>query len=429
MINSQMDIRAKLFEQSFILNYKEIKKVGTTYYARLINEDVGGTFQPFTTNFIDSLFAIIRIFPILVTIFLWDYYLFAMFLTVLLFYFLYNYLQNKITVHLYQKLYQKYGIILNFINETLDKIFSLQIFNYYKKRKEQFNKIAGGLTEINKKLEVNKNNLRVLAIDLPIYIIRIAIIFYCIKKLITGNFTIGKVTAILTYYSFVENPLHSLKYLSETIISSSVLANRIFNFLNYCRSFYIPCIKVSKKNSNEIFKIKSLRKYQNLPQQVEIFSLDIKENIILGSECNEEFFKKIIEKLNMSRFENRKFWQNGAGLSGGEKNKIAFARFLYNIEKKDIFILDEPFLSLDSINKNLFLNYLLDSIKEKSGFIISHDFEILRLVANKFIVLQSDKIIEMGTEKELLAKNGLFKKLYDNFYKSKIKNTWCFPLK
>lgn len=78
--------------------------------------------------------------------------------------------------------------------------------------------------------------------------------------------------------------------------------------------------------------------------------------------------------------------------------------------------MDEPLLSLDSITKNNCLNLLKLKIVGKAGIIISHDFDILNKLVNKYIVLDNGKIVEIGTKDELIKQGRLFQKLYSTFY-------------
>lgn len=484
IINSQMDIRTRLFKYSFILPNQEVKKIGSTYYSRLINEDVAQSFNLFFANFVENIFTLLRVIPILITVFIWDWKLFILFLSTIIFYFIYSFLENKITRSGYENIFKKYGNILHFINETLEKIFTVQIFNYKYKRTKNFVQLADDLNKENKKLEIQKNNLRILFLDLTSFSIRILVILYSINSLLKGNITIGQVFALLTYFSYISSPLENLKYLNELLISCSVLAERIMNFIKYCESFKVKgdmpltvvdtaniiVIKdLSKKyddaiildnisfniNNKEIIGIVGIsgegkstlidillgfdRKYdgeiliynQNIkyisasnivkiiqyyPQTSEIFDLDLCDNIILGSEYDEKLYNEIISLLEINYLEKRKFGQDGVTISGGEKTKISLARFLYNLNFKNLFIMDEPLLSLDSITKNNCLNLLKLKIVGKAGIIISHDFDILNKLVNKYIVLDNGKIVEIGTKDELIKQGRLFQKLYSTFY-------------
>ncbi len=123
---------------------------------------------------------------------------------------------------------------------------------------------------------------------------------------------------------------------------------------------------------------------------------------------------KIISLLEIDGLKNRDLGEKGAFLSGGEKQKIVFARFLLK-EDFDYFIIDEPFTSMDTITERKMINILKEELKGKTGIIISHKFNILAEIAENFIVLENGKISEQGSHEELVRNNGLYKKLFTHF--------------
>lgn len=136
-----------------------------------------------------------------------------------------------------------------------------------------------------------------------------------------------------------------------------------------------------------------------------------------------EEYEKIIQKLNLIKLKGRNFGDNGNFLSGGEKQKIAIARFLLKNDY-DFFILDEPFTALDSINEDNLIYHIKDKIRDKNGIIISHSFHILEKLAEKFIVIENGCISEQGTLSELIERNGLFHRLREQYYKNINKNQY-----
>ena len=101
--------------------------------------------------------------------------------------------------------------------------------------------------------------------------------------------------------------------------------------------------------------------------------------------------------------------ENGATLSGGERQRISIARAL--LKNAPIVLLDEATASLDPENESSIQRAISALIKGKTVIIIAHRLRTV-MGADNIIVLENGKLIEEGAGKELVAKNGLFAKLY-----------------
>lgn len=102
---------------------------------------------------------------------------------------------------------------------------------------------------------------------------------------------------------------------------------------------------------------------------------------------------------------------DGTLLSGGENQKLAIARALYKDSAK-LIIMDEPTASLDALAEEKIYKDLDQLIGAKSLIFISHRLASTRF-CDKILLLDGGSIAECGTHKELLAKNGLYKKMFD----------------
>ena len=101
--------------------------------------------------------------------------------------------------------------------------------------------------------------------------------------------------------------------------------------------------------------------------------------------------------------------ERGYRLSGGENQRIALARVI--LKDPRIIILDEATSSLDSESEKLIQQALERVLQNRTSIVIAHRLSTI-LSADQILVLDRGLIIEQGTHQELLAKNGLYAKLY-----------------
>jgi len=130
----------------------------------------------------------------------------------------------------------------------------------------------------------------------------------------------------------------------------------------------------------------------------------------------QEKYDAICQNLGLEKIVGRNFGVHGSNISGGEKNRIALARFLLP-EGAQFFILDEPFVNIDILS----LKKCMKAFKEfkpcKNGIIVSHDLNIIRYFCDDIIVVEEDGSIIKGTEKEVSSKSPLYNKLQLEYQK------------
>lgn len=157
-------------------------------------------------------------------------------------------------------------------------------------------------------------------------------------------------------------------------------------------------------------------------QDYKNFALSVYENVICH-ECSEEEKGRAKNALmrsgvwdKIASLENggdtvmtREFDKNGAGLSGGENQKVSAARLF----AKDFqcAILDEPSSALDPIAEYKMYENLIDVTKDKAVLYISHRLSSATL-SDKIIVIDGGEIIQEGTHQSLMECEGQYKEMF-----------------
>jgi len=102
--------------------------------------------------------------------------------------------------------------------------------------------------------------------------------------------------------------------------------------------------------------------------------------------------------------------ERGMTLSGGQRQRITIARAI--IRNSPILILDEPSAGLDAESEKLVFDAIENLMEGKTSIVIAHRLATV-IRADAIFVIDDGKVIDQGTHKELLARDGLYSRLYE----------------
>jgi len=118
----------------------------------------------------------------------------------------------------------------------------------------------------------------------------------------------------------------------------------------------------------------------------------------------EEFILPLAERYDYN------VGDSGNKLSGGQKQRLAIARALY--KNPPILILDEATSALDTHSEQLVQEAIYKLMENRTSLVIAHRLSTIKK-ADKIIVIQAGTIAEQGTHDELMAADGVYRKLVE----------------
>ena len=161
-------------------------------------------------------------------------------------------------------------------------------------------------------------------------------------------------------------------------------------------------------------------------QNVKLFKTSIYDNVKIGKA--DASYEEVMTAMNLAgcnsildKFSEREQTQigtKGVYLSGGEKQRIAIARAILKDAK--IIIMDEASAAVDPENEYELQRAFSNLIKDKTVIMIAHRLPSIRNV-DEILVMNNGEIIERGTDRELMALDGEYKKLQSLYNKA---NEW-----
>ncbi len=153
-------------------------------------------------------------------------------------------------------------------------------------------------------------------------------------------------------------------------------------------------------------------------QTAHLFNASIRDNLRLARpSASQEEIEQAAQQAHIHDFIQRLpqgydtfIGEQGLRLSGGERQRLAIARAL--LKDAPIFILDEPTANLDPLTEKQVLETLFQVMRGRTTLLITHRLVGLENM-DEILVLQGGRIVERGTQADLLARRGMFYRLWE----------------
>ena len=176
------------------------------------------------------------------------------------------------------------------------------------------------------------------------------------------------------------------------------------------------CILIDGKNINDINTNILRDNIKVVLQDAHLNNDNIKDVLKYSNDVSDMEIKDLLKRINIKpnflgmndKLENITSIDN---LSNGQKQIISMIRAMLSNPK--IVILDEATSDVDSLTEKNIESSINELTKGKTSIIIAHRLSTI-ISADKIIVIDNGKILEEGTHKELINKNGLYKKIYES---------------
>lgn len=219
---------------------------------------------------------------------------------------------------------------------------------------------------------------------------------------------------VLRDVSFVIEPGQKVAFVGATGAGKSSILNLIGRYYDIQQGhIYIDGVDIRNISKKQLRSA-----IGQMQQDVFIFEGTVESNIRLYDEdITSEEVRKAAEYVNASRFIEKlpngyeePVSERGSTFSAGERQLLSFARTLAH--KPSILVMDEATANIDTETEALIQEALEKLMKGRTTIMVAHRLSTIQH-ADCIMVMHKGKIRERGTHQELLAQNGIYKKLYE----------------
>lgn len=218
---------------------------------------------------------------------------------------------------------------------------------------------------------------------------------------------------VLRDVSFVIEPGQKVAFVGATGAGKSSILNLIGRYYDVQKGhIYIDGVDIRKLSKKQLRSA-----IGQMQQDVFIFEGTVESNIRLYDDIPLKDVKEAAEYVNASYFIEKlphgyeePVTERGATFSAGERQLLSFARTLAH--KPAILVMDEATANIDTETELLIQEALEKLMKGRTTIMVAHRLSTIQH-ADCIMVMHKGKIRERGTHQELLAQNGIYKKLYE----------------
>jgi subfamily B ATP-binding cassette protein MsbA len=221
---------------------------------------------------------------------------------------------------------------------------------------------------------------------------------------------------VLDDVSFLVEPGQVLALVGQSGSGKSTIVSLLPRFYRAARG----AILIDDTDINDLTLTSLRRQIALVGQENILFDDSIRHNIAYGEEgaIDESRLMEAARAAHVLEFAERlpegldtRVGERGMLLSGGQRQRIAIARALY--KNAPILFLDEATSALDTESERLVQSALQKLMQHRTTLVIAHRLSTVEH-ADKIAVLSQGRVVESGTHRELLARNGVYAGLYRN---------------